>query len=56
MGILNPSTQKRVWNNASATPVKLAGEKKPSHVYMIFHEIAEDRKALGVERKKGGRH
>ena len=40
MGVLNPSTQRRVWINVSATPVKLPGEGKPSHVYMIFHEIA----------------
>jgi len=43
MGMLNFSTQRRVWINATPTPVKLAGEKKPSHVYMIFHEIAEGR-------------
>jgi two-component system CheB/CheR fusion protein len=43
MGVLNPSTQQRVWVNVSATPVMLPGEEKPSHVYMIFHEIAEGR-------------
>jgi two-component system CheB/CheR fusion protein len=48
MGILNPSTQRRAWINASATPVKLPGEKKPSHVYMIFHEIAEGRMFEGT--------
>ena len=43
MGILNPSTQRRVWINVSATPVVLPEEEKPSHVYMIFHEIIEGR-------------
>ncbi len=43
MGVLNPSTKSRVWIEASATPVKLPGEEKASHVYMIFHEIAEGR-------------
>ena len=43
MGMLNPSTQRRVWINATATPVKLPGEMKASHVYTIFHEIAEGR-------------
>jgi two-component system, chemotaxis family, CheB/CheR fusion protein len=42
MGVLNPSTQQRVWINATAIPVVLPGEEKPSHVHVIFHEIAED--------------
>jgi two-component system CheB/CheR fusion protein len=48
MGVLNPSTQRRVWINASATPVVLPGEEKPSHVYMIFHEIAQGRMFEGT--------
>ena len=42
MGVLNPSTQRRVWINATAIPVVLPGEEKPSHVHVIFHEIAQD--------------
>jgi two-component system CheB/CheR fusion protein len=49
MGILNPSTQRRVWINASATPVVLPGEEKPSHVYMIFHEIVEGPLSQGTK-------
>ena len=41
MGLLNPSSQQRVWIKVNATPVVLPGEEKPSHVYMIFHEITE---------------
>jgi two-component system CheB/CheR fusion protein len=49
MGILNPSSQRRVWINASATPVKLPGEERPSHVYMIFHEIVEGPVSQGTK-------
>ncbi len=49
MGILNPSSGRRVWVNVSATPVVLPGEDKPSHVYMIFHEIVEGRAAQGAD-------
>ena len=41
MGVLNASTQRRVWIRASATPVVIPGQEKPSHVFMIFHEIVE---------------
>ena len=48
MGLLNPSSQRRVWINVNATPVVLPGEEKPSHVYMIFHEVAEGRNGSGA--------
>ena len=51
MGILNPLSQQRVWINVSATPVVLPGEEKPSHVYMIFRDIAEGRTAPGPDGK-----
>ena len=47
MGVLNPSSQRRVWISVNATPVVLPGEKKPSHVYMIFRDITEGRMAPG---------
>ena len=53
MGVLNPSRQQRAWINVSATPVVLPGEGKPSHVYMIFHEVTQGRTAGGPDRKKG---
>jgi two-component system CheB/CheR fusion protein len=52
MGVLNPSRGRRVWIDMSATPVVLPGEGKPSHVYMVFHEITEDRTARGPDGKK----
>jgi two-component system CheB/CheR fusion protein len=54
MGILNPSSGRRVWVNVSATPVVLPGEDKPSHVYMIFHEITERVKAGSDGTKETG--
>jgi PAS domain-containing protein len=52
MGVLNPSSQRRVWINVSGTPVVLPGEERPSYVYMIFREIAEGRTAQGPDGGK----
>ena len=49
MGVLNPSSQRRVWISVNATPVVLPGEEKPSHVYMIFRDITEGRMAEGPD-------
>jgi chemotaxis methyl-accepting protein methylase len=43
MSVFNPSSQRRVRLSMSATPVVLPGEEKSSHVYMVFHEIPENR-------------
>jgi two-component system CheB/CheR fusion protein len=51
MGILNPSSHQRVWINMNATPVTLPGEERPSHVYVIFHDITEGR---AVQKPDGG--
>jgi two-component system CheB/CheR fusion protein len=53
MGVLNPSREQRVWITMTATPVLPPGEGKPSHVSMVFHEIAQSRKAQGPDGKKG---
>jgi two-component system CheB/CheR fusion protein len=49
MGVLNASSRARVWISVSAMPVKLPGEKKLSHVYMIFHEIVEGPVSQGAK-------
>ena len=48
MGLFNASSQHRVWIKVNATPVLLPGEEKPSHVYVIFHEVAEGGNARGT--------
>jgi PAS domain-containing protein len=53
MGVLNPSSQRRVWISVNATPVVLPGAEKPSHAYMTFRDITEGR-LLEASEKTGG--
>ena len=47
MGVLNPSSQRRVWISVSATPVVLPGKERPSHVCMIFRDDTENLAPMG---------
>jgi chemotaxis methyl-accepting protein methylase len=49
IGVVNPSSQRRVWISVSATPVILPGKEKPSHVYVIFHDIGKSRAPQGCD-------